>query len=334
MRPKVLNERQQLLALPKEKKQVSSSALVKNSPVKPAARQAKRTKKCGNNDLPDGVEQKLWCRVFVSTYMQYVATLANPWEVLPKLACQKMQVIWDTIFPSIPCTVTSMSIMYIIHIADSYCSFIGSAAIAIIIAYLESQDKLKDSDDNCVEFANYALDKLWFLYKKANGDDKSKFHGLYQGAFVVQMFGAHFTAINGARKVPGLDKPGENLNPAGVLALSCAAVEQALTLVSTHTLTISMVLAAKGKSIPLPKTLNHSTGKVSNRQTGFNNKFQTVITSAKEFSKKSHCSANDRAIDYAVAEDEDLDECAQLVDISESESGSEDHDDSDGMEVE
>ncbi|KAG1873108.1 hypothetical protein F4604DRAFT_1681173 [Suillus subluteus] len=289
-------------------------ALVKNSPVKPAACQAKRTKKPGNNDLPDGIEQKLWRRVFVSTYMQYVATLANPWEVLPKLACQKMQVIWDAIFPSIPCTVTSTSTVYIV-------------------------DKLKDSDDNCVEFAKYALDKLRFLYKKANGDDKSKFRGLYQGAFVVQTFGAHFTAINGACKVSGLDKLGENLNPAGGLALSCAAVERALTLVATF-------LAAKGRSIPLPKALNHLTGKVSNWQTGFNDvtwvnhesfrdeKFQTVITSAKEFSKKSHRSGDNRAIDDAVAEDEDLDEHAQLMDISESESGSEDHDDSDGVEVE
>ncbi|KAG1837629.1 hypothetical protein DFJ58DRAFT_734231 [Suillus subalutaceus] len=328
-------EREAAVASPPKGKKNEFQALVKNLPVKPAACQAERTKKPGNNDLPDGVEQKLWCCVFVSTYMQYVATLANPWEVLPKLVCQKMQVIWDAIFPSILCTVMSMSTVYIVtvqRVADSYRSFIGSVAIAIIIAYLESQDKLKDSDNNRVEFAKYTLDKLRFLYKKANGDDKSKFRGLYQGAFVVQTFGAHFTAINGARKV-----------------------ERALTLVTTCTLTISMVLAAKGKSIPLPKALNHSTSKVSNRQTGFNDvtwgistcsyakslvkrfrdeKFQSVITSAKEFFKKSHRSGDDRAIDDAVAEDEDLDECAQLVDISESESGSKDHDDSDSMEVE
>ncbi|KAG2114136.1 hypothetical protein DEU56DRAFT_761879 [Suillus clintonianus] len=278
---------------PKGKKRVSSSLS-----------QAECTKKPGNNDLPDGVEQKLWRRVFVSTYMQYVATLANPWEVPPKLACQKLQVIWDAIFPNISCTVTSTSTMYLItvqRVADSYRSFIGSAAIAIVIAYLESQDTLKHSDDNRVEFATYTLDKLRFLYKKANGDDKY--------------------------------------------------VERALTLITTRTITIEMVLAAKGKSIPLPKTLNHSTGKVSNRQTGFNDvtwgsstrsyvksivkslreeKFQAIITSAKEFSKKSHHSGNDRAVDDAV-DDEDFDERAQLVDISESESGSED---SDGSDVE
>ncbi|KAG0705983.1 hypothetical protein DFH29DRAFT_1028190 [Suillus ampliporus] len=339
---------------PKGKKQVSSSALVKDSPGKPPAHQAEHTKKPGNNDLPDGVEPRLWCCVFVSTYMQYVATLANPWEVPPKLACQKLQVIWDTIFPNISCTVTSTSTVYLItvqHVADSCRSFIGSAAIAIVITYLKSQDTLKHSDDNCVEFTTYALDKLRFLYKKANGDDKSKFCGLYQGAFMVQMFGTHFTAINGTRKIHGLlDKPGENLNPAGGLALSCAVVERALMLIATRTITIKMVLAAKGKSIPLPKTLNHSTGKVSNRQMGFNDitwdeKFQAIITSAKEFSKKSHHSGNDRAVDDTV-DDEDLDErCgepsifphpqrAQLMDISEFESGPEDSDHTNGSDVE
>jgi hypothetical protein len=51
-----------------------------------------------------------------------------------------------------------------------------------------------------------------------------KFRGLYQGMFVVQTFGTHFTAINGARKI-GLDKSSQpTAQPIGGLALSCAAV--------------------------------------------------------------------------------------------------------------
>ncbi|KAG2048438.1 hypothetical protein BDR06DRAFT_1072554 [Suillus hirtellus] len=224
--------------------------------------------------------------------MQYIATLVNPWEVPSKLACQKLQVIWDAISP------TSHTQSRAQAPCISY-----SAAIAIIIAYLESQETLKHSDDNHVEFATYALDKLHFLYKKANSDDKSKFRGLYQGAFMVQMFGTHFTAINGARKIHGLEKLGDNLNPVGGLALSCAA------------------------------TLNHSTGKVSNHQMGFNDVTWGSSTCSYEFSKKSHCSGNNRAVNDAV-DDEDLDERAQLVDILESESGSEDSDHTIGSDVE
>jgi hypothetical protein len=120
-------------------------------------------------------------------------------------------------------------------------------------------------------------------------------------------------------------------------------VERALKLVSTGTLTIAVVQAAKGsRSISLPKMMNYSTGKTSTRQTGFNDvtwgtstrayakairnlpdhKFEAVITSSLEFSKKSHRhGASDERLNDGVVEDElDLDERAQLVDISDSES--------------
>jgi hypothetical protein len=118
-----------------------------------------------------------------------------------------------------------------------------------------------------------------------------------------------------------------------------------LTLIATGTLTIEMIQAAKGKNVPLLKTLNLSTGKISTRQTGFNDitwgnstctftrsimkafggkekeyKFTEVITHAKEFSKKSRC-VDDSA--NGGNEDEELDERALLEDISSSEGGSE-----------
>src|SRR5882757_3750816 len=117
--------------------------------------------------------------------------------------------------------------------------------------------------------------------------------------------------------------------------------ERALKLVSTGTLTIAVVQAAKGsRSISLPKMMNYSTGKTSTRQTGFNDvtwgtstrayakairnlpdhKFEAIITSSLEFSKKSHCASDERLNDGVVEDELDLDERAQLVDISDSES--------------
>jgi hypothetical protein len=111
-----------------------------------------------------------------------------------------------------------------------------------------------------------------------------------------------------------------------------------------------MVQAAKNKtSISLPKTMNQSTGKVSCRQTGFNDiswgtstrayakaimknlredKFEVIIASAMEFSKKSRRPGDD-VDDAAVEDDLDLDERAQLVDISDTESEGNDGSDSD-----
>ena len=48
------------------------------------------------------------------------------------------------------------------------------------------------------------------------------FRGLYQGAFIIQTLGEHFSAIDGAQKIPGVHD--ENAKPCGALALSIAAV--------------------------------------------------------------------------------------------------------------
>jgi hypothetical protein len=114
-------------------------------------------------------------------------------------------------------------------------------------------------------------------------------------------------------------------------------VERALTLVATGTLTIAIVRASKGKSIPLPRTVNLSTGKESMRQTGFsdvawgkatrgyaisarslvNAKFHAIIQDAKEFIKplRSRNKTTD-ATEIIDIDDDDDDERAHLVDNS------------------
>ena len=81
---------------------------MKESPAK-AVRPIKWTKKLSNDDLPDGVDLKIWRRSFVSTFMQYVGSSPNPWDIPAKLACEKMQLIWDVVFPNIEYEVTSTS---------------------------------------------------------------------------------------------------------------------------------------------------------------------------------------------------------------------------------
>jgi hypothetical protein len=58
------------------------------------------------------------------------------------------------------------------RLADSWRNAIGSSALSILIGFFESQDDLRESDEKRAEFADYALDKLRFCYKKANGDDE------------------------------------------------------------------------------------------------------------------------------------------------------------------
>ena len=97
-----------------------------------------------------------------------------------------------------------------------------------------------------------------------------------------------------------------------------------------------MVRTAKGRNISLPKKLNHSTGKISNRQTGFNDaswgrltrvyvkgidlnlsskSFDKIICGAKEFARKSR-RAEDKTETSASSQAivPELDKRAQLKD--------------------
>lgn len=118
-------------------------------------------------------------------------------------------------------------------------------------------------------------------------------------------------------------------------------MERALTLVATGTLTIDIAHASKGKNIPLPRTVNLSTGKESMRQTGFsdiawgkttrsyatrakslaNAKFDVIIQDAKQFLKPIR-SRNKitEATDVINIDDDDDDERVHLVDNSDDES--------------
>ena len=109
------------------------------------------------------------------------------------------------------------------RVSDSWRNTIGSAAIAIILAFCNSNTDLKDSDDNRKEFAEYFLENLRFLYKKPDGDDPKvstpfcsivgvysyyytpqKYKGAFRGPFVLQTFAASLTAFEGACRINGL----------------------------------------------------------------------------------------------------------------------------------
>jgi hypothetical protein len=77
-------------------------------------RAPERAKKPSNNDLPAGIDQKLWRPIFISTYMQFVAWQPDPWDVPAKLACEKLQLMWDAIFSGTDYIVTSTGVVYLL----------------------------------------------------------------------------------------------------------------------------------------------------------------------------------------------------------------------------
>jgi len=58
------------------------------------------------------------------------------------------------------------------RLADSWRNIVGSAGISVVLVFCDSDDDLRDSDGERVEFAKYYLGDLRFLYRDADGDDK------------------------------------------------------------------------------------------------------------------------------------------------------------------
>jgi len=115
---------------------------------------------------------------------------------------------------------------------DSWYNAIGSAAVTTVLGFCDSEDELVDSDENRVEFAKYHLENLRFLYRKADGDDNKKWKGTFRGAFVLQTFAVHLSAIDGSACVPNLhDEPSPNA--VGALGVAAASVECVLKLIAT-----------------------------------------------------------------------------------------------------
>ena len=61
------------------------------------------------------------------------------------------------------------------RLADSWRNVIGSNGIAVVLAFLDDEPELQDSDEERVKFATFYLDKLRFLYRDFENEDKKVF---------------------------------------------------------------------------------------------------------------------------------------------------------------
>ena len=59
------------------------------------------------------------------------------------------------------------------RIADSWCSPIGSTGISVLIAFFQAHLDLYPTDSDRQDWAAWYLGKFRFVYKQADGDDKS-----------------------------------------------------------------------------------------------------------------------------------------------------------------
>jgi hypothetical protein len=97
--------------------------------------------KPSNNNLLALIDQKLWCLVFISICMEWVAAQPDPWDIPVKLVCEKMQQTHGIVH------LGWLDFWLVSH----FCNLRTTYGI---LTRIKSK------------FAQYALDKLQFCYKK------------------------------------------------------------------------------------------------------------------------------------------------------------------------
>jgi hypothetical protein len=148
------------------------------------------------DDLPEGAtDERRWRKVFVPTFIHYVAQQNDPWGVRGELVKPALQIAWDNIYPHIKHQVKSdgpvfhlVRIMFLRQIlttliylqanqrvSDTWRSSIGSTGLLVVNMFIESQgDTLTDEDRQ--RLAAKALKDLKFLYSNTeSGDPKVSF---------------------------------------------------------------------------------------------------------------------------------------------------------------
>lgn len=94
---------------------------------------------------------------------------------------------------------------------------------------------------------------------------------MLRGPLVIQTFGTHLTAVNGALKIDGIDDPDAPIGePIRGLGLAAATIKRALTLIKDGVVTINAINDVNGKVPNLPKSVNATTSKESTAAVAFN----------------------------------------------------------------
>ena len=82
---------------------------------------------------------------------------------------------------------TNIHIQTVQRLADSWRNVIGSTAIVVLMAFLDSQEDLQDSDEEHQEFCKYYLNRLRFLYEDSENEDKKVCKSAYYPVIPVRV---------------------------------------------------------------------------------------------------------------------------------------------------
>ncbi|KZP33815.1 hypothetical protein FIBSPDRAFT_942932 [Athelia psychrophila] len=209
-----------------------------------------KVSRASNQKLPDRFQEgTVWKSMIIPSMIMWAATqpqifripsgkMAEVLGVVCRLYYEDESITFEPKDPAV--STVSQRLM------DQFRGPIGSAAVAIVLAYLASCPKLRDSDEKHVEHCEMMLDDYRFIYENANGPLQRKWKRPFQSGLIVQCFSSYLSATKNVPWLLGMYPNSEDRNtprpePRPALALATAAVERALQYVAEGRITLATI---------------------------------------------------------------------------------------------
>ncbi|KAH8991571.1 hypothetical protein EDB92DRAFT_665813 [Lactarius akahatsu] len=179
-----------------------------------------------NPRLPPGAENNnRFRRVFIPTFERWFGTRANPWVISNFVAIPVLQTIWDAVYMAdgVEWTFEAYDpVIYCIsQCLDEWSASFKSTAEIMVEEFFESRGESLKSSDARQEWAADMFHNFKFVFGE---DEKQR---LTHPPFIVRVFAVHLVRIAGAIDIdPAVEgvSSSQKYPPRGALALATAAV--------------------------------------------------------------------------------------------------------------
>jgi len=206
----------------------------------PASRLLNLAKKgrAKNSQLPNDIHQS-WRSGYIPALMYWVGNSSWPWTILDEDLSNALYEIHRVLrtnygviefavdtpgFELVRCCSVLLRLLTLLcwqacqRIHEWRASF-GSIAVTILVAIFTSMGDDYKTQESCMEYAEYQLDGLRFVYEDLDSEEQP---GAFLSEFILHIFATHLNAIHGHKSVNRLDPVMPGYQTA--LALTTAAV--------------------------------------------------------------------------------------------------------------
>ncbi|KZP26192.1 hypothetical protein FIBSPDRAFT_887558 [Athelia psychrophila] len=236
---------------------LTSAHKVKVEPGMPAPLvAAPKASRQSNQKVPERfLEGAKWKNSVIPSMIKWAGTQSHIFKIQPERMIDTFEAVCRFYYEDNTISFTVRDPIFATvsqRLTDQFRSPTGSAAVAILLAFLASCPEKQNSNAKRVTWCQMMLDDFRFIYGQANGSKIVRWKRPFQSGLIIQTFAVYITATKEVPWILGMypnseDRDTSAPEPRPALALAAAAMERALTYVAEGRITLATIEAEKIK---------------------------------------------------------------------------------------